>query len=369
MVADKVVVETKAYGSDEAFKWTSEGADGYIIEPTEKEEVGTTITLMLKEDTEEETYSEFLEEYRLRQIIKKYSDFIRYPIKMDVTKHKPKDDDEEETVEYIEEETINSMIPIWRKQRSELTKEDYENFYREKQYGFDKPLRYIHTSVDGVVRYHAILFIPETMPFDYYSKEYEKGLELYANGVLIMEKAPELIPDYFSFVKGMVDSEDLSLNISREMLQHDRQLKTIESNLTRQIKRELERMLKNDRETYEKFYDVFGIQLKYGVYNDYGMNKDTLKDLIMFYSSTEQKLVTLNEYVERMPEDQKYIYYAIGESKARIEKMPQTEIVNDAGYEVLYFTEDVDEFAIKILEKYNDKEFRSVSSSDLGIDL
>lgn len=368
MVADKVVVETKAYGSDEAFKWTSEGADGYIIEPTEKEEVGTTITLMLKEDTEEETYSEFLEEYRLRQIIKKYSDFIRYPIKMDVTKHKPKDDDEEETVEYIEEETINSMIPIWRKQRSELTKEDYENFYREKQYGFDKPLRYIHTSVDGVVRYHAILFIPETMPFDYYSKEYEKGLELYANGVLIMEKAPELIPDYFSFVKGMVDSEDLSLNISREMLQHDRQLKVIERNLTRRIKSELESMLKKDRETYEKFYNVFGRQLKFGVYNDFGAHKEVLQDLLLFYSSTEEKLVSLKEYVERMKENQKYIFYATGDSIERIAQLPQTELVAEKGYEILYFDDDVDEFAIQMMQNYEGKEFKNVASEELDLE-
>src|SRR5690625_556021 len=258
MVADKVVVETRAYGTDTAYKWESDGADGYTITPTSKEDVGTTITLTLKEDTEEEKYSDFLEEYRLRDIIKKYSDFIRYPIKMDVTKSKPKDDNEEEYVDYVEEETVNSMVPIWRKQRSELTDEDYENFYREKHYGFDKPLRHIHTSVDGVVRYHAILYIPETMPFNYYSKEYEKGLELYANGVLIMDKAPELLPDYFSFVKGMVDSEDLSLNISREMLQHDKQLKVIERNITRKIKNELQSMLKNDRETYEKFYHVFG---------------------------------------------------------------------------------------------------------------
>lgn len=368
MVADKVVVETRAYGSEEAFKWTSEGADGYTIEPTTKEENGTTITLTLKEDTEEEKYSEFLEEFRLRDIIKKYSDFIRYPIKMDITKSKPKEDDEEEYIDYIEEETINSMVPIWRKQRSELTDEDYENFYREKNYGFDKPLRHIHTSVDGLVRYHAILYIPETMPFDYYSKEYEKGLELYANGVLIMEKAPELIPDYFSFVKGMVDSEDLSLNISREMLQHDRQLKTIEKNLTRRIKTELENMLKNDREDYEKFYSVFGTQLKYGVYSDFGANKETLQDLLMFYSSTEEKLVSLAEYVERMKEDQEYIFYATGESNERIAQLPQTELVSEKGYEILYFSEDIDEFAIQMLQSYGEKEFKNVASGDLGIE-
>lgn len=368
MVADKVVVETRAYGSDEALKWISEGADGYVIEPTTKVDTGTTITLKLKEDTEEETYSEFLEEHRLQEIIKKHSDFIRYPINMDVTKSKPKEDNEDEYVDYVEEETINSMVPIWRKQRSELTDEDYENFYREKQYGFDQPLRHIHTSVDGLVRYHAILYIPETMPFDYYSKEYEKGLELYANGVLIMEKAPELIPDYFSFVKGMVDSEDLSLNISREMLQHDRQLKTIERNLTRRIKTELERMLKNDRETYEKFYNVFGSQLKYGVYSDFGAHKDILQDLLLFYSSTEKKLVSLAEYIERMKEDQPYIFYATGESNERIAQLPQTELVAEKGYEILYFSEDIDEFAIQMLQSYDEKEFKNVASGDLDLE-
>ena len=369
MVADEVTVRTKALKNDVAYEWHSDGAEGYTIKEIDKETVGTEVILTIKEDTEEDNYTEFLDEYRLKEIIKKYSDFIRYPIKMEVTKSEPQSDETEELVEYKEEEIVNSMVPIWRKNRSELTEEDYINFYHEKNYGYDKPLKYIHTSVDGTISYSAILYIPETMPFDFYSKEYEKGLELYANGVLIMEKSPELIPDYFSFVKGMVDSADLSLNISREMLQQDRQVHLISKNITRKIRTELESMLKNNRDDYLKFYETFGTQLKFGVYNDYGMNKDTLKDLIMFYSSTEQKLVTLNEYVERMPEDQKYIYYAIGESKARIEKMPQTEIVNDAGYEVLYFTEDVDEFAIKILEKYNDKEFRSVSSSDLGIDL
>ena len=368
MVADKVTVVSKAFGSNEAYKWESEGADGYTIEPAEKEAVGTEITLQIKEDTEDEKYSEFLEEYRLRDIIKKYSDFIRYPIKMDVTKSKPKEDNEDEYIDYVEEEIINSMIPIWKKNKSELTEEDYKNFYQEKHYGFDEPLKHIHTSVDGTIRYHAILYIPSTMPFDYYSKEYEKGLELYANGVLIMDKCPELLPDYFSFVKGMVDSEDLSLNISREMLQHDRQLKLIEKNITRKIKSELQRMLKNDRDKYVQFYEVFGRQLKYGVYSDFGQHKDVLQDLLMFYSSTEEKLVTLDEYVSRMKEDQKYIYYATGESNERIAKLPQTELVADKGYEILYFTEDVDEFAIKMLMNYKDKEFRNVSSGDLGIE-
>lgn len=260
------------------------------------------------------------------------------------------------------------MVPIWRKNKSELTDEDYENFYQEKHYGFDKPLKHIHTSVDGTIRYHAILYIPATMPFDYYSKEYEKGLELYSNGVLIMNKCADLLPDYFSFVKGMVDSEDLSLNISREMLQHDRQLKMIEKNITRKIKTELQNLLKNDRDKYVQFYDVFGRQLKYGVYSDFGQHKNVLQDLLMFYSSTEEKLVSLDEYVSRMPEEQKYIYYATGESNERIAKLPQTEIVADKGYEILYFTEDVDEFAIRMLMNYKEKEFKNVSSGDLGLE-
>lgn len=369
MVADVVTVKSRALGNDEAYKWESSGADGYTIEPCEKDDVGTEIILQLKENKDEEDYDQFLEEYRIKEIVKKYSDFIRYPIKMDVTKSKPKDEDSDEYVEYTEEETINSMVPIWRKNPNELTDEDYENFYKEKRYGFDKPLKHIHIKADGTIRYDAILYIPETIPFDYYTAEYEKGLELYANSVLIMEKNGDLIPDYFSFVKGMVDSRDLSLNISREMLQHDRQLKLIEKNITRRIKRELLKMLRNDRETYEKFYEAFGRQLKYGVYSDFGANKETLQDLLLFYSSTEKKLVSLEEYVERMPEDQKYIYYATGESNERIEKLPQTELVADKGYEILYFTDEVDEFAIKMLATYKEKEFRSVSSGDLGIDM
>lgn len=368
MVADKVTVLTRAYGSDEAFLWVSSGTDGYTIKPAQKDKVGTIITLTLKEDTDEEKYSEFLEEYRLRDIIKKYSDFIRYPIKMDITKTRPKEDNPDEYEEYVEEETINSMVPLWRKNRSELTKEDYENFYRDKHYGFDKPLTYIHTSVDGNVRYHAILYIPETIPFNYYTKEYEKGLELYSNGVLIMHKAPELLPDYFSFVKGMVDSEDLSLNISREMLQHDRQLKLIAKNISRKIKAELQKMLQKDRKKYEQFFKTFGRQLKYGVYSDFGQHKEMLQDLLMFYSSKEKKLVTLDEYVARMPEEQKYIYYATGDSIERISKSPQTELVLDKGYEILYFTEDVDEFAIQMMHSYKEKEFKNVASGDLGLE-
>lgn len=368
MVADKVTVKSKALGSDEAYVWESEGAAGYTIEPCDKETVGTEITLKIKENTEDESYDEFIEQYRIKSIIKKYSDFIRYPIKMEETVNKPKEDGGSEFEEVLEEQTVNSMVPIWRKNKSELTDEDYETFYAEKHYGFDKPLTHVHISVDGAVRYQSILFIPENMPFDYYSKEFEKGLELYSNGVLIMNKCADLLPDHFSFVKGMVDSEDLSLNISREMLQHDRQLKLIAKNINKKIKGELKSLLKNDREKYESFYESFGRQLKFGVYNDFGANKDVLKDLLLFYSSTEKKLVTLDEYVSRMPEDQKYIYYASGDSYERIEKLPQTEMVADKGYEILYFTEDIDEFAIKMLTSYEEKEFKSVSSADLGIE-
>ncbi|WP_226680604.1 molecular chaperone HtpG [Sutcliffiella horikoshii] len=368
MVADVVTVTSRALGSDEAYRWESEGADGYTIEPTEKETVGTEIVLKIKENTEDESYDEYLEEYRLKSIIKKYSDFIRYPIKMDVTTSKPKADNEEELEEVSEEQTINSMVPIWRKNKSELTDEDYEKFYNEKHYGFDKPLKHLHISVDGTIRYNSILYIPESIPFDYYSKEFEKGLELYSSGVLIMNKCADLLPDHFSFVKGLVDSEDLSLNISREMLQQDRQLKFIAKNLAKKIKSALLGMMKDEREKYEKFFEAFGRQLKYGVYAEYGANKEQLQDLLMFYSSTEKKLVTLDEYISRMKEDQKYIYYATGESKERIEKLPQTELVSDKGYEMLYFTEDIDEFAIKMLMNYKEKEFKNVSSGDLGID-
>ncbi|CAH1216971.1 Chaperone protein HtpG [Paenibacillus plantiphilus] len=368
MVADVVTVTSRALGSDEAFKWESKGADGYTIQPCEKATVGTEITLKIKESTEDDQYDEYLEEYRLKAIIKKYSDFIRYPIKMDVKGQRPKEGSEGELEDYEEEQTVNSMVPIWRKNKNELTQEDYENFYFEKRYGFDKPIKHVHISADGAVVYNAILFIPGNTPFDYYTKEYEKGLELYSNGVLIMNKCGDLLPDYFSFVKGMVDSEDLSLNISREMLQHDRQLKLIAKNIQSKIKGQLQSLLKDEREKYEQFYNSFGRQLKFGVYNDYGMHKDVLQDLLMFYSSAEKKLVTLDEYVSRMPEDQKYIYYAAGQSIDRIEKLPQTEMVSDKGYEILYFTDDIDEFAIKMITKYKEKEFRSVSSGDLGIE-
>ncbi|MGG3889923.1 molecular chaperone HtpG [Metabacillus fastidiosus] len=368
MAADVVTVISKALGSEEAYKWESEDADGYTIESSEKAEVGTEVILKIKENTEDENYDEFLDEYRLKAIIKKYSDFIRYPIKMDVTETRPKEDNDQEFEQYTEEQTINSMVPIWRKNKKELTTEDYEQFYAEKHYGFDKPLKHIHISVDGSIRYNAILYIPEKMPFDYYTKEYEKGLELYSSGVLIMNKCSDLLPDYFSFVKGMVDSEDLSLNISREMLQHDRQLRLIAKNIGKKIQSELKSLLKNEREKYEKFYESFGRQLKYGVYSDFGSNKELLQDLLMFYSSKEKKLVTLDEYVSRMAEDQKYIYYASGQSIERIDKLPQTELVAEKGYEILYFTDDVDEFAIKMLMAYKEKEFKSVSSGDLGIE-
>ena len=368
MVSEDVTVITRPFGSDKGYRWHSEGAEGYTIEECDKDSFGTDIILKIKENTEDENYDEYLEEYKLKSIIKKYSDFISYPIKMDITESKLKEGAEDEYEDVTEEKVINSMVPIWKKNKSQLTDEDYENFYAEKHYGFDKPLKHIHIKADGLVRYNSILFIPENIPFDYYTKEYEKGLELYSNGVLIMNKCQDLLPDYFSFVKGMVDSEDLSLNISREMLQHDRQLKVIAKNIKKKIKIQLEKMLKNERDKYEKFYKSFGRQIKYGVYEEFGANKDFLKDLLMYYSSKEEKMVTLDEYVLRMAEDQKYIYYASGESKERIEKLPQTEMVSEKGYEILYFTDEIDEFTIKMLMAYKDKEFKSVSSGDLGID-
>ncbi|GEM02870.1 molecular chaperone HtpG [Halolactibacillus halophilus] len=368
MVADKVSVTSLAVDSEQAYHWYSEGAEGFTIEEANKEDVGTTITLTIKESTEDDDFEQFLDTRQLQDIVKTYSDFIRYPIKMDLTEEKLKEDTEDEYETVVEEKTINSMVPIWKKNKAELTDDDYKNFYQEKHYGYDDPLTHVHVSVDGNIRYQAILYIPESAPYNYYSQEFEKGLELYSNGVLIKNKAPELLPDYFSFVKGLVDSEDLSLNISREMLQHDRQLKLIEKNLVKKIKQELKKLLMNDREKYETFFKAFGRQLKYGVYSDFGQNKDTLKDLLLFYSSTEEKLVTLSEYVERMKEDQTYIYYATGESHARIERLPQTEIVRDKGYEILYFTDDIDEFAIKMLLNHDEKEFKSVSSGDLGFE-
>ena len=367
MVADKVGVQSKALHSDEAFEWVSKGADGYTVGPSEKKDVGTTITLHIKENTDDENYDDYLDTNRLESIVKKYSDFIRYPIKMEVTKSRKKKDSEEYE-SYKEVETLNSMVPIWRKNKSELTDEDYESFYSEKHYGFDKPLRHIHTKAEGAVRYNAILYIPGSLPFDFYTKEYQRGLELYSSGVMIMKKCEDLLPEYFGFVQGMVDSEDLSLNISRELLQHNRQLKLIAKNIKNKIKSELLDMLEKDRETYEKFFETFGRQLKYGIYSGYGMNKDELQDLILFYSSSEEKMVTLAEYKERMKEEQKYIYYAAGESNERIAALPQTELVADKGYEILYFTDDVDEFAIRMMREYEGSEFKSVSGSDLGFE-
>ena len=362
LVADKVTVISRALNSGEAYKWESEGADGYTIEKTNKETVGTEIILKVKENNDDENFDKYLDEYNIQSLIKKYSDFIRYPIKMELTKSKPKEGSENEYEEYKEIETINSMVPLWKKNKTQLKDEDYNNFYLEKHYGFDTPLSHLHISVDGAVSYNSILFIPERAPYDFYSKEYEKGLELYSNGVLIMNRCADLLPDYFGFVKGVVDSEDLSLNISREILQHDRQLRLIAKNIKTKIKNELKSMLKNNREKYEKFYNSFGRQLKYGVYSEFGANRDVLEDLLMFYSSKEKKLVTLDEYLERMQENQKYIYYAVGSSIDRIEKLPQTELLLDKGYEILYFKEDVDEFAIKMLNSYKEKEFKSVSS-------
>lgn len=367
MVADRVTVRTRSVDSEQGYLWESEGTDGYTIEPTDKADIGTEITLHVKADTDDETYSTFLEEYEIRSLIKKHSDFIRYPIKLDVTKHRQKDDSEEYE-DYVEEETINSMVPIWRKRKSELSDEDYKAFYHEKRYGFDEPLKHLHLNVDGTIRYQSILYIPSTVPFDYYTKEFEKGLELYSNGVLIMEKSPDLLPDYFGFVKGMVDSEDLSLNISREMLQQDRQLRVIAKNVKSKIKGMLEKMLRDEREDYEKFFESFGRQIKFGVYDQFGAAKDELKDLLLFHSSNEKKLVTLNEYVARMKDDQKYIYYATGESIHRIDLLPQAERLKEEGFEILYFTEEIDEFAIKMLQSYDDKEFKSIASGDLGLD-
>lgn len=368
MVADCVSVLSRKFGSDEAYLWQSRGADGYEITNAEKAESGTQITLSIKPNTDDENYDEFLDEYKIRSIVKKYSDYIKYPIKMLVTKSRLKEGSENEYEDYTEDETLNSMIPIWKKSKSDLSDDDYNNFYKEKFYDFENPIKTIHTSTDGIISYTALMYIPSRAPFDYYTKEFQKGLQLYSNGVLIMDKCGDLLPDYFGFVKGLVDSSDLSLNISREVLQHDRQLKAIASNIKKKIKNELVSMLKNDRENYEKFFKAFSRPLKFGVYDNFGADKDFLKDLLLFYSSKEKKNVTLDEYVSRMGEEQKYIYYATGENVESIDRLPQTEAVKEAGYEILYLTEDVDEFAIKILANYNDKEFKSVSSSDLGIE-
>lgn len=372
MVASKVEVYTKKYGADTGYIWTSSGADGYTIKEAEKESAGTVITLHIKEDTETENYSEFLEQYRIEELVKKYSDYIRYPIIMDMTRSKLKEDtkdsDKPEYESVTEAETLNSMVPIWQRPKKDVTEEEYEKFYHDKFSAFDKPAKIITTSVEGVVTYKALLYIPSKTPFDYYTKEYKKGLQLYSSGVLIMENCEELLPEHFRFVKGVVDSQDFSLNISREVLQHDHQLKTVANTLEKKIKNELSALLKKDRETYENFYNEFGRQLKYGIVSDYGMHKDNLKDLIMFYSSNEEKLTTLSEYVDRMSDEQKYIYFATGESVAAISKLPQAEMVLSKGYEVLYCTQEIDEFTLQTLMQYGEKQFRSVDSDDLGIE-
>lgn len=370
MVAKEITVITRKYGSDTGYKWQSAGADGYTIEEYNKDAVGTDIIMVLKDDTEEDKYSEYLEQYRLSSLIKKYSDYIRYPIEMDMESTKVKEGTEEnpeyETV--AERKTLNSMVPIWQKAKKDVTKEEYNNFYKEKFFDFEDPLLTITTSVEGVVTYKALLYIPAKTPYNYYTKEYEKGLQLYSSGVMIMENCPDLLPEHFRFVKGVVDSQDLSLNISREMLQHNRQLKLIEEHLEKKIKNELASMLKKDRENYEKFFAAFGRQLKYGLVSDYGAHKDKLSDLILFYSYNQKKLITLDEYVEAMKEDQKYIYFATGESKEIIETLPQTEILKDKGFDFLCCTDEIDEFALNSLRTFKEKEFRSVLNDDLGIE-
>ena len=368
MVAKEVTVVTKAFGSDQAYKWTSDGVEGYTIEECDKPDgVGTTITLKLKDDTDDEKYSTYLDQYQIQSLVKKYSDYIRFPIRMEV-EHTHYNEEGKEPEVHKAIETLNSMTPIWKKNKSELKDEDYNNFYMEKFGDYEPPVAHIHSKNEGVATYDALLYIPARAPFDYYSKDYEKGLQLYSSGVMIMEKCADLLPDWFSFVKGVVDSEDLSLNISRELLQQDRQLKIIAKNLEKSIKNELAKLLKNDREKYEKFYSVFGLQFKFGIYQSYGAANETLKDLLMFSSSFDGKNVTLKEYVSRMKEDQKEIYYACGETKERIEMLPQLEKIKDKGYEVLYFTQDVDEFAIKVMINYDGKPFKSISDADLDLD-
>ncbi len=368
MVSDKVTVESLSYGSNEAFCWESEGAEGYTVYPCEKAEVGTTITLHIKQSTEDENYDEFLDQYRISALVKKYSDYIRHPIMMEFTSKKPVEGKEGEYEDVTEMRTLNSMIPLWKKAKTELTDEDYNSFYKEKFYDYSNPARVIHYKTEGQATYNEQLFIPKQPPFDYYTKEFEKGLQLYSKGVLIQDKCADLLPDYFSFVKGLVDSEDLSLNISRETLQHDGQLKLIAKTLEKKIKGELEKMLRDDREAYEEFFKAFGIQLKFGIYNDYGMHKDVLKDLLVFRSSNEKKYVTLKEYVGRMADGQDAIYYACGETDEKIEMLPQTDAVKDKGYEILYLTENVDEFALKMMNEYDGKRFMNICDEALNLD-
>ena len=367
MVSDLVTVESKAVGSDKAYRWQSSGIEGYKIEPCEKEDIGTKIIIHIKEDTEDEKYSEYLNDYKIQEIIRKYSNYIRYPIEMDIEKSRKKADSEEYE-KYTETTVINSMTPLWKRDKKEIKEEEYNQFYSEKFYDFEKPLKVIHSSVEGQYKYDSLLFIPKNLPWDFYNKEYKKGLQLYANGVLIMDKCEELVPDCFSFVKGLVDSDDLSLNISREMLQQDRQLRVIAKNIENKIKSELESILNNNRYEYEKFFENFGLQLKFGAYNDYGVNKDKLKDLLLFYSSTEKKLVTLKEYVSRMKEGQTSIYYACGESIDKVDMLPQVEAFKEKEYEVLYLTDNIDEFVLTILMQYEEKKFANVSSENIELE-
>ena len=368
MVSDQITVVTRKYGAESGYKWQSSGADGYTIAECEKETVGTDIVMHIKADTDDEKYGEFLENWKLQELVRKYSDYIRFPIRMEVSKTRKKEDSPEDKPEYetyTEVETLNSMVPIWQRAKSEVTAEEYNKFYRDKFHDYADPQRVIPVSVEGSVTYKALLFVPGAAPFDYYTKEFEKGLQLYSNGVLIMDKCADLLPEHFRFVRGVVDSPDLSLNISRELLQHDRQLKVIAGNLEKKIKADLAKFLAEDREGYQTFWRNFGRQLKYGVVNEYGRHKDLLQDLLLFYSSTEKKPVTLDEYVSRMKEDQKYIYYAAGETVDKIDKLPQTEGLRDAGTEILYFTEEVDEFCAQTLRTYKEKEFRSVLDQEI----
>ena len=371
MVADAVTVISKKYGSDEAWMWQSSGADGYTITVCEKEAAGTQVIMHLKADTEDENYSRFLQEHELRSLVRKYSDYIRYPIRMDVTKtrvkEETKDSDKPEYESYTENETLNSMVPLWQRAKKDVTEEEYNRFYQEKFFDYENPLATIHLSIEGNITYKALLYIPARAPYDFYTKEYKKGLQLYSSGVLIMENCEDLLPEHFRFVKGIVDSQDLSLNISREMLQHDRQLKLIASNLEKKIKSELKKLLENDREKYEKFFNAFGRNLKYGLVSEYGMHKELLQDLMLFWSSKEQKLVTLQEYVDGMGEGQEHIYYAAGESRQRLSQLPQMELLQDKGYDVLFFTEDVDEFIPQTLQKFAEKDFKNIASDDLGL--
>lgn len=368
MVSDKITVTSKSIDSDEAYTWESEGADGYTIKKAKKTDNGTKIILHIKEDTEENDYCKYLDEYQIKGLVKKYSDYISFPIKMEVTHHELKDEKKHEYEDKKEIEVLNSMVPIWKKNKSEVSDADYENFYMDKFNDFDKPLKVISSSVEGMCSYKSLLFIPSHAPYDYYTQDYEKGLSLYANGVLIMDKCADLLPDYFSFVKGVVDSEDLSLNISREVLQESHNLKLIAKNIESKIRKELEDMLKNDRENYISFFKTFGVQLKYGVYNNFGADKDKLKDLVMFYSAKEEKLVTLKEYVDNMKEGQEKIYYAAGSSIKKIDAMPNVEQVKDHDFDILYLTDYVDEFAITAIQEYEGKKFANVENEDLGLE-